>query len=301
MPLSTQPVFQSFIDYLKFEKRYSEHTVRSYHDDLGQFHNYVLTTYSAFSTPEIDHLQIRSWLANLKAGKLSAKSINRKISTLKSFFKYQLKTGVILQTPMNKIISPKTSRRLPVFINESDTGKLISRLGKSTEDWKSLNTHLLIAMFYETGIRLSELVSLKENQVDFSKKQIKVLGKGNKERIIPVNAELLTAIKNYIQYKKKEHEKITDTLFVTEKGNRMYAKYVYLLVNRALIDHVKTLDKKSPHVLRHSFATHLANNGANLNAVKDLLGHSSLASTQVYTHNTIEKLKNVYKKSHPKA
>ena len=301
MSLSTQPVLQSFIDYLKFEKRYSVHTVRSYHDDLEQFHRYLLDSYHEFSLEKIDHLQVRSWLAGLKSGGISAKSINRKISTLKSFFKYQLKTGAIRQTPMNKIISPKTSKRLPVFIQEKDAEKLIGTLGQSTEDWKSLNTHLLVAMFYETGMRLSELIYLKENQVDFSKKQIKVLGKGNKERIIPVNAELLVMLKNYIQYKRKEFEKKSETLLVTAKGNRMYTKYAYLLVNRALIDNVKTLDKKSPHVLRHTFATHLANNGANLNAVKDLLGHSSLASTQVYTHNTIEKLKSVYNKNHPKA
>ncbi|MES1214929.1 MAG: tyrosine-type recombinase/integrase [Bacteroidota bacterium] len=301
MSLPTQPVLQSFIDYLKFEKRYSEYTVRSYKDDLEQFHQYLLGNYGEFSIEKIDHLQIRSWLATLKASKISAKSINRKISTLKSFFKYQLKTGVIEQTPMNKIVSPKISKRLPVFIKEGDAESMINTLGKSTEDWKSMNTHLLITMFYETGMRLSELINLKENQVDFSKKQIKVLGKGNKERIIPMNGGLLTVLKNYIQYKKKEFEQKSDTLLVTDKGNKMYSKYAYLLVNTALINNVKTLDKKSPHVLRHTFATHLANNGASLNAVKDLLGHSSLASTQVYTHNTIEKLKNVYKKSHPKA
>ncbi|MCW3118420.1 MAG: integrase [Chitinophagaceae bacterium] len=301
MSLPTQPVLQSFVDYLKFEKRYSEHTVRSYHDDLKQFSQYLILNSNEFSVEKIDHFQIRNWLASLKAKKISAKSINRKISTLKSFFKYQLKTGVIGQTPMTKIISPKISKRLPVFIKEEDAEKLINTLSNSTEDWKSLNTHLLITMFYETGMRLSELINLKENQVDFSKKQIKVLGKGNKERIIPVNDGLITILKNYIQNKKKEFEKKNDRLLVTDKGNKMYTKYAYLLVNKALINNVKTLDKKSPHVLRHSFATHLANNGANLHAVKDLLGHSSLASTQVYTHNTIEKLKNVYKKSHPKA
>jgi len=150
-------------------------------------------------------------------------------------------------------------------------------------------------------MRLSELVNLKENQVDFSRRQLKVLGKGNKERIIPVTAELLKVVKEYIQQKKKEFEHSADTLLVTEKGKKMYSKYAYLLVNAVLNDNVKTLDKKSPHVLRHTFATHLMNNGANLNAVKELLGHSSLAATQVYTHNTIEKLKNVYKKAHPKA
>ena len=292
---------QSFLDYLKFERRYSAHTIRSYQDDLRQFGEYLRKDYDEILIVKTDHVTVRSWLAQLKENDISAKSINRKISSLKSFFKYHLKAGTITQSPMGKIISPKISKRLPVFIKEEDTSKLISASLIATEDWKSLNTHLLVSLFYGTGMRLSELVNLKENQVDFSRRQLKVLGKGNKERIIPVTAELLKVVKEYIQQKKKEFEHSADTLLVTEKGKKMYSKYAYLLVNAVLNDNVKTLDKKSPHVLRHTFATHLMNNGANLNAVKELLGHSSLAATQVYTHNTIEKLKNVYKKAHPKA
>jgi len=292
---------QSFLDYLKFERRYSAHTIRSYQDDLRQFGEYLKKDYDEILIVKTDHVTVRSWLAQLKENDISAKSINRKISSLKSFFKYHLKAGTITQSPMGKIISPKISKRLPVFIKEEDTSKLISASLIATEDWKSLNTHLLVSLFYGTGMRLSELVNLKENQVDFSRRQLKVLGKGNKERIIPVTAELLKVVKEYIQQKKKEFEHSADTLLVTEKGKKMYSKYAYLLVNAVLNDNVKTLDKKSPHVLRHTFATHLMNNGANLNAVKELLGHSSLAATQVYTHNTIEKLKNVYKKAHPKA
>ncbi len=292
---------QSFLDYLKFEKRYSAHTIRSYQDDLFQFISYVNKCYDEVSALKTDHIIIRSWLTQLKETDVSDKSIKRKISTLKSFFKYHLKTGTIQQSPMGKIISPKIGKRLPVFIKEDDTDKLIIASGKLTEDWKSLNTHLLISLFYGTGMRLSELINLRENQVDFGKRQLKVLGKGNKERIIPVTGELLKIIKGYVQYKRKEFEKTDNTLLVTVKGKKMYPKYAYLLVNAVLNDNVKTLDKKSPHVLRHTFATHLMNNGANLNAVKELLGHNSLASTQVYTHNTIEKLKNVYKKAHPKA
>jgi len=292
---------QSFLDYLKFERRYSAHTIRSYQDDLRQFGEYLKKDYNELLIVKTDHVTVRSWLAQLKENDISAKSINRKISSLKSFFKYHLKAGTITQSPMGKIISPKISKRLPVFIKEEDTSKLINASLIATEDWKSLNTHLLVSLFYGTGMRLSELVNLKENQVDFSRRQLKVLGKGNKERIIPVTAELLKVVKEYIQQKKKEFEHSADTLLVTEKGKKMYSKYAYLLVNAVLNDNVKTLDKKSPHVLRHTFATHLMNNGANLNAVKELLGHSSLAATQVYTHNTIEKLKNVYKKAHPKA
>jgi len=244
---------------------------------------------------------VRSWLAELKENEITAKSINRKISSLKSFYKFHLKTGTIEQSPMGKIISPKISKRLPVFMKEEDTRNLINVSGLATENWKSLNTYLLVSLFYGTGMRLSELISLKESQVDFARRQIKVLGKGNKERIIPVTDELLKTVRDYIQQKKKEFEKPDNTLLITEKGKKMYAKYAYLLVNIVLNSTIKTLDKKSPHVLRHTFATHLMNNGASLNAVKELLGHSSLAATQVYTHNTIEKLKNVYKKAHPKA
>ncbi|MGC4036748.1 MAG: tyrosine-type recombinase/integrase [Chitinophagaceae bacterium] len=298
---SVSSEIQSFLDYLKFEKRYSAHTFRSYQDDLLQFQLYNKTHFSSDSITGADHTVIRSWLAELKENDITAKSINRKISALKSFFKFHLKNGTIEQSPMGKIISPKVSKRLPVFIKEEDTSQLLSTSAVVSEDWKSLNTHLLLSLFYGTGMRLSELINLKETQVDFSRKQIKVLGKGNKERIIPATNELLQNVKEYIQCKKKEFGKTDNVLLVTEKGKKMYPKYAYLLVNTVLNNNVKTLDKKSPHVLRHTFATHLMNNGANLNAVKELLGHSSLAATQVYTHNTIEKLKNIYKKAHPKA
>jgi len=203
---------------------------------------------------------------------------------------------------MSKITGPKAGKRLPVFVKEEDTKTLISNLEAASEDWKSLNASLLISVFYATGMRLSELLNLKESQIDFERKQIKVLGKGNKERIIPVNKDLLKMIRDYQHQKAKEFaDKKTDlVLLVTEKGKKLYPKYAWLLVN----DHLgrsSSLDKKSPHVLRHSFATHLMNNGADLNAVKELLGHSSLAATQVYTHNTIGKLKEIHKKAHPKS
>ena len=299
-PELTQNFIQPFLDYLKFQKRYSVHTIRSYHDDLAQFFDFLAEQFGRVSLNEIDHNYVRSWLAGMKEKKISSKTIGRKISSLKSFFKYQVKTGLLEQSPMSKIITPKISKRLPDFIKEEDAGRLLSSL-IHTEDWKGLNTKMLVTLFYITGMRLSELINLREGQIDFGKKQIKVLGKGNKERIIPVNAEILAAIKEYVQIKKKEFETTDDVLLVTEKGKKMYPKYPYLLVNKFLSKEVSTLDKKSPHVLRHSFATHLLNNGADLNAIKELLGHSSLAATQVYTHNTIEKLKDVYKKAHPKA
>lgn len=295
-----QPPVQSFLEYLKYEKRYSLHTLISYQGDLVDFFDYLEARFGKTPLKEIDHNYVRSWLAGLKEKKLTSKSINRKISSLKSFFKYHLRTGTIDATPMSKVISPKIKKRLPVFVKEEDTKKLIEALNQSADSWKTLNTKMLISIFYATGMRLSELINLKEKQIDFSRSQIKVLGKGNKERIIPVSKPVMGIIADYQQLKKKNFERTDNTLLVTEKGKRLYPKYAYLLVNQVLGES-STLDKKSPHVLRHTFATHLMNNGADLNAVKELLGHSSLASTQVYTHNTIEKLKDIHKKAHPKA
>jgi integrase/recombinase XerC len=299
---------EPFIDYLKFEKRYSQHTIRSYHDDLIQFFDFITVQYGQVKFNEISHNLVRSWLASLKEKEVTAKTINRKISTLRSFFKYHLKHGTLEMTPMSKVIAPKISRRLPVFIKEEDTGNLFTALKNNTDDWESLNEKMVITLLYNTGMRLAELINLKENQVDFFKNQIKILGKGNKERIIPVSPELLDSLRDYNDMKKKEFAKESydekrnqEYLLVTSKGKRLYSKYVYNLVKKVLNASIKTLDKKSPHVLRHTFATHLMNGGANLDAVKELLGHASLATTQIYTHNTIEKLKDVHKKAHPKA
>jgi integrase/recombinase XerC len=300
MPESIQRNVRSFLDYLKFEKRYSAHTFTSYQNDLTVFFEFIHTRFGVVRLQEITYNLIRSWLADLKSKRITPKSINRKISALRSFFKYQLKTGNIETTPMANVITPKSGKRLPVFVKENDTKELIESLSQSTEDWKTLNAKMLINLFYNTGMRLSELINLKEKQLDFGRSQIKVLGKGNKERIIPVSKELIKSIEDYKRLKKKEFEKTEDSLLVTEKGRKMYPKYAYLIVNKQLGE-AGSLDKRSPHVLRHTFATHLMNGGADLNAVKELLGHSSLASTQVYTHNSIEKLKNVYKKAHPKA
>ncbi|RYG28670.1 MAG: integrase, partial [Chitinophagaceae bacterium] len=280
--------------------RYSPHTLISYQTDLLDFFAFMEKTYGEIKLAEITHGFIRSWLAGLKETGLSSRSINRKISSLRSFFKYHLKRGEIAAVPTANIISPKISKRLPVFIKESETKALITSLNQAAEDWKSLNAKMLITLFYATGMRLSELIGLKEKQLDLGRSRIKVLGKGNKERVIPVSPEVVACIRDYQQWKRKEFATTEEVLLVTEKGKKLYPKYAYLLVNKHLAQ-ASTLDKKSPHVLRHSFATHLMNNGADLNAVKELLGHASLAATQVYTHTTIEKLKDVYKKAHPKA
>lgn len=290
----------TFINYLKYEKRFSRHTIMAYSTDLQDFGYFLQRVFGGILLIELNYQHVRSWLADLKENKLSTRSINRKISTLKSFFKYHLKHGNILANPMAKIVSPKTNKRLPVFIKADDVVALKERVDTAAENWKTLNEKMLVTLFYATGMRLSELINLKEHQVDFGRQQMKVLGKGNKERSIPVTGKVLKDIEDYILLKRKQFEQAADELMVTEKGKKMYPKYAYLLVKRVLSE-VQTLDKKSPHVLRHTFATHLVNNGAELNAVKELLGHSSLAATQVYTHNTIERLKEVYKNAHPKA
>lgn len=292
-----ESIIQSFIDYLKFEKRYSEHTILSYRNDLTQFFQFLDGQFGTTRLDEISPSLVRSWLASLKEQKTSSKSINRKISTLKSFFKFQLRMGTLMKTPMNAIINPKTGKRLPAYVEEKDMHHLFSSI-EFPDSQQGRTDKLLITLFYNTGMRLSELINLQEDKVNFSNRTIKVLGKGNKERIIPISEKMVEHIREYI------HQKMTDRdcpyLLASEKGKKLYPKYAYLVVKKYLAL-ITTIDKKSPHVLRHTFATHLANSGADLNSVKELLGHSSLAATQLYTHNTIGKLKEIYKKSHPKA
>ncbi len=288
-------VLQPFLDYLKFEKRYSKHTLLSYQNDLSAFFDYILTQYGETVLKDISHMYIRSWLASLKDAGLASKSINRKISSLKSFYKYQLRTGVLAQSPMARIIAPKNESRLPNFVADKDIKTLFEHV-EFSEGRQGETERLMMMMLYHTGMRLSELIHIKFSQVDVSNKSLKILGKGNKERIIPVSAELLSEIRTF----RKTEENHSELLFLNQKGKPFSPRAVYSFV-RKYLSLVTTIDKKSPHVLRHSFATHLTNNGADLNAVKELLGHSSLASTQVYTHNSIEKLKNIYKKAHPKA
>lgn len=291
-------LLQPFLDYLKFEKRYSRHTVRSYQDDLVQFLDFLQITFGGVEWKDVSASIVRSWMASQKEGGMTSRSIRRKISTLRSFFKYQVRTGALEISPVTQVTVPKMSKRLPGFVQETDMAQLLESI-RFSEDWKGYNAKLLFNLFYATGMRLSELIQMQPGQVDHSKGQLRILGKGNKERIIPVSPQLIALVKEYEQEKKKQFEKADPYLLVTEKGKKMYPKYAYLIVNHYLSE-IKTLEKKSPHILRHSFATHLTNHGASLNAVKELLGHSSLASTQVYTHNTIEKLKEVYKKAHPK-
>ena len=293
------PIIQPFLDYLKFEKRYSKHTVISYETDLVSFFDYIITQYGETPLSQLSHIYIRSWLASLKDQGLTAKSINRKISSLKSFFKFQLKAGIIKQTPMAKIVSPKNEKRLPNFVADKDIKTLFDHV-EFPDTWQGKTERLLMLLFYNTGMRLSEVINLKDTQVNASNHSLKVLGKGNKERIVPISPEILNEIKSYQKERNEIVVESADLLLITEKGKSLSPRSVYSSVKKYL-SLVTTIEKRSPHVLRHTFATHLTNNGADLNAVKELLGHSSLAATQVYTHNTIEKLKNIYKKAHPKA
>lgn len=293
---------QPFIDYIKFEKRYSAHTVRAYRDDLEQFFSWLELTFGETALTSISTPFIRSWLANLKEQKITSKSINRKISSLKSFFKYQLRTGLLEKSPMAGIISPKSGKRLPVYVEEKDMRVLTEHID-FPDTWQGRTERLLIRMFYNTGVRLTELVTLKNSQLDETAATIRVIGKGNKERIIPLSDSLVNEIRLYQIEKQsslgRDIGESAETLLVNEHGKALYVKYAYLAV-RKWLSLVTTIDKKSPHVLRHSFATHLMNHGADLNSVKELLGHSSLAATQLYTHNSIEKLREVHKKNHPR-
>ncbi|MCX6211449.1 MAG: tyrosine-type recombinase/integrase [Bacteroidetes bacterium] len=288
----------AFLAYLQFEKRYSVHTITAYSNDLIQFFDFIAIQYDGMDYTAITGTMVRSWLASMKEEELTGKTLNRKISSLKSFYKYQIQQGHLVKSPMETVISPKISKRLPSFIAENDMEQLFLNLSFA-EGWKGYTEKMVIQLFYATGMRLSELIQCKENQVDLSKKIIKVLGKGNKERILPLSPELALELKKYIAQKPAAANGNAH-LFVNENGKALQPKAVYTFV-KFYLSQVTTLQKKSPHVLRHSFATHLMNNGADLNAVKELLGHSSLAATQVYTHNTIEKLKEVFSKAHPKA
>ena len=300
MQQSVAPTIQRFLDYLSFQKRYSNHTIISYKNDLTAFFDFLLIQFGDIPLAEIKPTFIRSWLAEMKQQGMESKSINRKISSLKSFFKYQLRQQTITVSPMTAIISPKVNKRLPQFVDKKDITTLLTDV-EFPDTWAGKTDELILQLFYNTGMRQAELTGLKEVEISKPNSSIKVLGKGNKERIIPISNQLMNRMQDYMAEKRKLFSHFDkDVLLLTISGKKLYPRYVYNSVNKYL-KKVTTIDKKSPHVLRHTFATHLMNNGADLNAVKELLGHSSLAATQIYTHNTIEKLKNIHKNAHPKA
>lgn len=285
-----------FLEFIQYEKRSSSHTLVAYSTDLKQFINYLTATYEISDIFEVNHTVIRSWIVSLMEQKITPRSVNRKITTLKTFYKFLLRQGIVTQNPMLKILSPKTSKRLPVFVEKEKMDVLLDNTAFG-DDFEGQRNKLTIELFYATGIRLSELINLKQANVDLFQCQIKVLGKRNKERIVPFNNQIKEQIQNYITAKAGLNDEF---LFINKNGKQLYEKFVYRIVNTYL-SQITTVNKKSPHVLRHTFATHMLNNGADLNAIKELLGHSNLSATQVYTHNTVEKLKNIHKQAHPKA
>ena len=287
-----------FLAYIQYEKRYSPHTVTAYRIDLDQFFNFLSIQYNATELSGIDHSMIRSWLVSLIEEGNSPRSVNRKITTLKSFYRFLLKEGLVNDNPLRKITPPKSAKKLPEFIEKVKMSLLLDEMNPG-DGYCGLRDRIILEMFYNTGIRLSELINLQEKDVDFHNGTIKVLGKRNKERLIPFSQKFGILLKEYVKEKQKTFDYLP-SLFLTDSGGKMYPKKVYLIVKKYL-SNVTTLDKKSPHVLRHTFATHLLNNGADLNAVKELLGHANLSATQIYTHNTIEKLKEIYKQAHPRA
>lgn len=300
MPIPPTQHIQSFLDYLKFQKRYSRHTITSYQTDLEAFFAFLKEQFEEASVEQVKATYVRTWLARLKSEEVTSKTINRKISSLKSFYKYLLRQEIVTATPMATIISPKVGKRLPQYVEKKDIENLFENV-EFPGDWNGKTEKLLLSILYNTGIRQAELIGLKESQLEKRNNTIKVLGKGSKERVIPVSSSLMQAMTAYREEKTRHFENADSVvLLVNDKGKKLYPKYVYNTARKYLAL-VTTIDKKSPHILRHTFATHLANNGADLNAVKELLGHSSLAATQVYTHNSIEKLKDVFKKAHPKA
>lgn len=288
----------NFIDHLRHEKKFSKHTVSSYHTDLLQFSDYLEKEVSGIGLLKITYLQVRAWVASLIDSGVTARSVNRKLSSLKSFYKYLLKNKHIKINPVQRIQGPKSSKKIPVFVDQGQMDKLFNEI-EFEEGFEGVRDKLIMDILYQTGMRRAELIGLKEQDIDLYNLTIKVFGKRSKERLIPVSLALKRNLEAYFTVKKKEGL-VNPSLFVNKKDIALKESQIYKIVKHYL-GTITTLVKKSPHVLRHTFATHLLNNGADINAVKELLGHANLSATQVYTHNTIEKLKKAHKQAHPRS
>ncbi len=290
---------EEFTNYLQFEKRYSEHTVLAYQTDLRQFSKYLSEFYEVQNIHEASHSAIRSWMVSLIESGISARSINRKISTLKTYFRYLKRQEIVTENPMQKIAAPKVAKRLPVFVEESKMQFFFDEI-EFADDYEGGRDKLIMELLYATGMRVSELVNLKVSDVNLETKTLKVLGKRNKERLIPFTVDLKFLLHQYLEARNKYNKKReTPYLLITNDSEKLRREFVYRQVNHYL-GMVTTANKKSPHVLRHTFATHMLNNGADLNSIKEILGHANLSATQVYTHTTIEKLKSVHTVAHPR-
>ncbi len=293
-------MINSFLRYLAYEKRYSPHTLSSYENDLNQFQRYLQEKLQLSDVSAATHLNVRAWVVSLVEEELQARSINRKIATLRSFYKFLLKREHISQDPTLRVKALKTPKALPHFVQEKELTQLLDQFPFSA-DFSGCRDRLVLELLYASGIRQAELLGLREESIDVAAGTIRVLGKRNKERIIPLPASVVILLKKYLQEKTVLFgHNAPPQLIVTDKGEQAYPMFVYRLVKKYLGTFTSS-DKQSPHVLRHTFATHLLDKGADLNAVKDLLGHSSLAATQVYTHNSLEKLRKVFEQAHPKA
>jgi integrase/recombinase XerC len=292
---------ERFLDYIAYEKRYSQHTINAYRSDLDQFFLFLSSQYSLDDIKKADHQVVRSWIVSMMDKGDTSRTVNRKITTLKTYFRFLIKEGIISENPMSRVIAPKSSKRLPAFVEQESMDTLFNSINFG-EGYPAARDRMIMELFYATGMRLSELIGLKEEDVDFVKNVLKVTGKRNKQRLIPFSNNLAETFSDYTEMKRKTFtgDLQGNYLFLTNKGEKLYPRMVQRLVQHYL-DQVTTISKRSPHVIRHTFATHMLNNGADLNAIKEILGHANLAATQVYTHNTIEKLKSIYKQAHPRA
>lgn len=290
---------ESFINYLKYEKRYSPHTVVAYKNDLDQFVDFYTIVVGEFHVKEVLTDTLRGWLLHMMEQGLTPRSIHRKVSTVKSFYNYLMREGIVENNPALNVTLPKVRKKLPNFVDEKSLNHLLDDQDVFENNFSGIRDKLIIALFYGTGIRLAELIGLKQQDINTKERLIRVLGKRQKERIIPYPLEINNLLEKYVIAKNKEFGIITEFLLVTDTGKKVYEKLIYRVVKNNLAK-VTSLEKKSPHVLRHTYATHLLNKGADLNAVKELLGHSNLAATQVYTHTTFEKLRDSYKQAHPR-
>jgi len=291
---------ESFLQYLQTEKRYSPHTVRSYMNDLDQFYSFLSEQGLPEDPVTVTSHDIRAWIVSMLDNNYTTVSVHRKISCLRVFYRYLRKEGALKIDPLEKVVLPKRKKTLPVFVEEAAMGNLLDD-NVFGEDFAGIRNRTIIEMLYMTGMRRAELIGLRNSDVDLSEGTVKVTGKRNKQRIIPLVKSFIARLDQYIKLRDgKITENAGDWFFVTDKGNKLYDKYVYTIVNSYLAM-VTTIEKKSPHILRHTFATHMLNHGADLNSIKELLGHANLSATQIYTHNTFEKLKKIYKQAHPRA
>ena len=292
---------EKFIEYLRYEKNYSSHTEISYLTDLTQFQQFIeKECHGTFNPARIDTDLIRIWVAQLVEQGIKPRSVNRKLSAVKAFFRYLKKKEAVTKNPAEKITGPRTPKKLPTFVNDRDMTRILDDEQEYPDDFEGHRNRFIIELFYVTGMRRAELIGLKNSDVDFYAKTLRVTGKRNKQRLIPLSDATVEKLKQYTQIRDREVENKTPYLFVKKNGDPMYPKMIYNIIHKHL-GSIPTLSKKSPHVLRHSFATEMLNNGAEINAVKELLGHSSLASTEVYTHVTFDELKKVYHNAHPRA